>query len=310
MLTSLQFLRPWWFLLTIPLIILGIALFKKRIKNSTWHKICDPKLLPHLIVIHNRRRYFLPFSLLMASGFSMILGLAGPAWKKINVPTYQQIEPRIILLDMSNNMYDNDLSPDRLTRAKFKLHDLFSRQVSGQFGLIAYTSEPFVVSPLTDDSQTIDTLVPALVENIMPVGGNNLSNALIAARDLFKANATMFGDILILTATIPDNNALITAKKLAQKGIHSSIMPIVADKNANVFFASFAKAGNGSLIDYTLNSDDINQWLQSTQIKRAFKRNDLKNIPLMRDEGRYFVFLALILLLPFFRRGYFARING
>lgn len=310
MLTNLEFLRPWWFLLLIPLIILGVALFKKRIKSSAWHKICDSKLIDNLIIIHNKKRYFLPFALLMASGFSMIIGLCGPAWKKINVPTYQQIQPRIILLDMSNNMYDNDLSPDRLTRAKFKLHDLFSRQSSGQFALIAYTSEPFIVSPLTDDSQTIDTLVPSLVENIMPVSGNNLSSALLAAQDLFKANGTAFGDILILTATIPDNKSLVTASKLAKDGIKSSIMPIVADKNANAFFTSFAKAGNGKLIDYTFNSDDIDKWLQSTHITRAFKRNDLKNIPLKRDDGRYFVLLALIFLLPFFRRGYFARING
>ena len=143
----------------------------------------------------------------------------------------------------------------------------------------------------------------------MPVSGNNLSKALVAAQDLFKANTTTIGDILILTATIPDNKALATANKLAKSGINSSIMPIVADKNANAFFTSFAKAGNGKLIDYTFNSDDIDKWLQSTHIKRAFKRNDLKNIPLMRDEGRYFVLLALIFLLPFFRRGYFARIN-
>jgi Ca-activated chloride channel family protein len=310
MMNNLEFLRPWWFLLVIPLIILGTALFKKRVKNTSWHKICDSKLLDNLLVVHNKKRHFLPFALLIASGFSMILGLCGPAWKKINIPTYQQIQPRVVLLDMSNNMYDDDLSPDRLTRAKFKLHDIFSRQIPGQFALIAYTSEPFIVSPLTDDSQTIDTLVPSLVENIMPVGGNDLSSALLAAQNLFKADAATFGDILILTSTIPDNNALATAKKMSKKGINSSIMPIVADKKANAFFASFAKAGNGKLIDYTFNSDDIDKWLKSTNITRSFKRNDLKNIPLMRDEGRYFVLLALIFMLPFFRRGYFARING
>lgn len=310
MLTNLQFLRPWWFLLLIPLIFLGIALFKKRIKNSSWRSACDPKLLPHLIVMHTKKRYFLPFGLLMASGLSMILALSGPAWKKINIPTYQQIQPRIILLDMSDNMYENDLSPDRITRAKFKLHDLFNQKNSGQFALIAYTSEPFVVSPLTDDAQTIDTLVPALTENVMPIGGNNLRKALLAAKNLFKANGTTNGDILVISATIPDNNALVTARKLVTQGIHISILPIVADKNANTFFTPFANAGNGKLIDYTFNSNDIETWLKETKIKGTFKPNDLKNIPLMRDEGRLFVLLAIILLLPFFRRGYFARING
>lgn len=310
MLADLQFLRPWWFLLCIPLIIFGVNLFKKRIKNSTWLQSCDPKLLPYLLVRHEKKRYFLPFFLLMASGFSMILALTGPAWQKINVPTYQQIQPRIILLDMSDNMFENDLSPNRLSRAKFKLHDIFYHKNQGQFALIAYTSEPFVVSPLTDDSQTIESLVPSLTQDTMPVGGNNLSKALIAAEELFTANGSTFGDILILTATIPDKGALKIASQLVQKGIKTSILPIVADKNANLFFSAFAKAGNGALLDYSLNADDINQWLNATKIKKSFKRNDFKNIPLMRDEGRYFVLLAIIFLLPFFRRGYFARING
>lgn len=310
MVSDLQFLRPWWFLAMIPLLIIGISLFRKRINKSTWSDICDPKLLPHLIVSHDSKRYFLPLILLMLSGLSMILALTGPAWKKINVPTYEQIQPRIILLDMSDNMYDTDLSPDRFTRAKFKLHDLLSYKSSGQFALIAYTSEPFIVSPLTDDAQTIDTLLPALTENIMPVGGNNLEKALKAAQDLFKANGTMFGDILVITATIPDNKAQEFVQKLALKGINTSVLPIVADKNANNFFISFAKAGNGKLIDYTFNSRDIENWLNDTNIKKSFKSNDFKNFPLMRDEGRLFVLLAIIFLLPFFRRGYFARING
>ncbi len=310
MLTNLQFLRPWWLLVLIPLIILGINLFKKRLKNSAWQTVCDPNLLSHLIVTHKRKRYLLPFALLMASGVSMVLALSGPAWHKIDVPTYQQIQPRIILLDMSDNMYDNDLSPDRLTRAKFKLHDLFTQKDSGQLALIAYTSEPFVVSPLTDDAQTIDALLPALTENVMPVGGNNLGNALLAAKDLFKPSGTSSGDILVLSATIPDKNAISVAQKLARQGIHTSILPIVADKNANAFFSPFAKAGNGKLIDYTFDSADINQWLNSTKLQRSFKTKEMQNIPLMRDEGRFFVLLALIFLLPFFRRGYFSRING
>ena len=310
MLNNLQFLRPWWFVFLIPLIISGILLFNRRLKNSAWQKVCDPKLLPYLIVAHSKRRYILPYFLLMSSGFSMVFALAGPSWHKIDVPTYQHIQPRIILLDMSDNMYDNDLSPDRLTRAKFKLHDLFKHQDSGQFALIAYTSEPFTVSPLTDDAQTIDTLVPALTENIMPIGGNDLSKALASAKDLFTANNTGFGDILVLSATIPDNNAINVAKKLTKQGVRTSILPIIADKNANSFFVPFAKAGNGQLLEYTFDSSDINTWLKDSKVQSSFKINELKNFPLMRDEGRYFVLLAIILLLPFFRRGYFARISG
>lgn len=310
MLANLQFLRPWWLFLLIPLLMLGVHLYTNRLKNSSWQGLCDPKLLPHLIITHNRKRYILPFALLITSGIFMIIGLAGPAWKKIDVPTYQQIQPRVILLDMSDDMQITDLSPDRLTRAKFKLHDLLQKKDAGQFALIAYTSEPFIVSPLTDDAKTIDNLLPALTERIMPVSGNNLERALNNAQDLLKSSSTTSGDILILTGKIPDSRAISAAKKLTRQNIRTSVLPVLADKNTDAFFRPLAEAGDGRVITYTFDSQDIDKWLRLTQISSSFKANDLKNIPLMQDEGRLFVLIAIILMLPFFRRGYFARING
>ena len=310
MLADFTFLRPWWLLLLIPLLIFAMNRFNKRLKNSSWWSVFDPKLLPYLLIDHQRKRYILPFTLFFLSGVAMILGLAGPAWQKIDVPTYQQIQPRVILLDMSEDMLITDLSPDRLTRAKFKLHDLLQQKDAGQFALIAYTSEPFIVSPLTDDAKTIDSLLPALTENIMPVSGNNLGSALQEAGELFKASGASSGDILVLSGKIPDSNAVSTAKKLKQNNIRTSILPVLNDNNVHDFFAAFAKAGNGLVIDYTFDQQDITKWLELTHTNSTFKVNELRNIPLMRDEGRLFVLIAIILILPFFRRGYFARING
>lgn len=310
MLSDLTFLRPWWLFSLIPLLMFAIHLYKKRLQNSSWQSVCDPKLLKHLLISHNRKRYILPFGLLILSGVAIIIGLAGPAWQKIDVPTYKQIQPRVILLDMSEDMLVTDLSPNRLTRAKFKIHDLLQQKDAGQFALIAYTSEAFIVSPLTDDAKTIDSLIPALTVNIMPVSGNNLGNALKEAQALFKDSGASSGDILVLSGKIPDNNAQAIAKKLSQHNIRTSILPVLNDNNANAFFAPFAKAGNGRLIDYTYDQQDITKWLSLTQVTSAFKANELKNVPLMRDEGRLFVLIAILLLLPFFIRGYFARING
>lgn len=308
--SNFTFLRPWWLFSLIPLLIFACNLFNQRLKKSNWQSICDPKLLPHLLINHHRKRYILPLSLFFLSGVAMVLGLAGPAWQKIDVPTYQQIQPRVLLLDMSEDMLVTDLSPDRLTRAKFKLHDLLQQKGAGQFALIAYTGEPFIVSPLTDDAKTIDNLLPALTVNVMPVSGNNLGSALQEAQQLFKASGASSGDILVLSGKIPDKHAVSIAKKLRQNNIRTSILPILNDDNVHNFFTLFAEAGNGRVIDYTFDQQDINKWLELTHTNSTFKVNELKNVPLMRDEGRLFVFLAIILILPFFRRGYLARING
>lgn len=129
----------------------------------------------------------------------MILSIAGPAWYKLPVATYKPIQPRVVVLDMSENMMANDLTPSRLSRAKFKLHDLFAHKEVGQFGLVVLLAN-LLSSPLTDDGQTISSLLASLTPDIMPVTGQNLDSALNEASALIKQAGYNQGQILVMTA--------------------------------------------------------------------------------------------------------------
>jgi Ca-activated chloride channel family protein len=210
---------------------------------------------------------------------------------------------------MSDNMLSGDLSPNRLSRAKFKLRDLLAHKDVGQFGLIAYTSEPFVVSPLTDDGQTISALLSNLTPDVMPVEGYNLDSALKEASKLIKEAGYQQGQILVLTAEVPSKDAIEKANQLSKLGIFSSIMPIRADSNLNPLFGQFASAGNGQFLKYTADDSDLQQWLAATKGNEQFTLNEEDDIPLWRDEGRWFLIPALLLLLPIFQRGWLQRVK-
>ena len=305
--SDFHFLRPLWFLMIIPWFGLALILWKQQPKLHAWSEICDPHLLAHLIQKKGHGQRLSALLIVFLSILLMIFSIAGPAWYKLPVATYKSIQPRVLVLDMSDNMMLNDLTPNRLSRAKFKLHDLFARKDAGQFALVAFTSEPFVVSPLTDDGQTIAALLSSLTPDIMPVTGQDLSSALIEASKLIKQADYHQGQILVLTADSPSAQAIAQAKKLAQSGISSSIMPVKADKNLNPLFQNFANAGEGLLLKYSSDSNDLEQWLNAnTNNQLALSAND--DIPLWRDEGRWFLIPALILLLPLFRRGWLQRI--
>ncbi len=306
---NIHFLRPYWLFACIPLILFGYTLLKQKTVIAAWQPICDSHLLDHLLKKQGPSRHIGPIILLISSALMMILALAGPTWSKISLPTYQQIQPRVILLDLSENMLLRDLPPDRLTRAKFKLHDILQRSDMGQFGLIVYTGEPFVVSPLTDDGQTIDTLLSSIQPNIMPLGGNRLELALDEAQALIKDSGSTSGELLVLTAQIPSTPAVETAQLLARKEIYTSVMPLLSDKGAIPLFEPFAKAGQGMVIPIQNNNSDIEAWFKSSQTKRAYQANDMKDIPLWHDEGRWFLLVALLLLLPVFWRDWLLRIN-
>lgn len=307
MIANFHFLRPWWLLMSLPLLGLAFTLWQQKPQLRAWSAICDPHLLDHLLQKKGTGQRMGSLSCILISMLFMIISSAGPVWYKLPVATYKPVQPRILVLDMSENMMARDLSPNRLSRAKFKLRDLLAHKDIGQFGLVAFTGEPFIVSPLTDDGQTIASLLSSLTPDIMPVTGQNLTTALDAANQLIKQAGYAYGQILVLTADSPSSEAIALAKKLAQSGIYSSIMPITADKKLNPLYQRFAEAGEGQVLKYRSDSSDLTQWITASANKQ-FTLNKDEDIPLWRDEGRWFLIPALLLLLPVFRRGWLQRI--
>ena len=306
-----HFLRPLWLFAFLPAIGIALALLKNKNAATIWSKVCDAHLLQPLLVSHGRGQRLSFILTIFFCICGMILALAGPTWSKITVPTYQKLNPHLILLDLSTDMLQQDLSPDRLTRAKFKIHDLLMQPNAGQFGLMAYSSEPFVVSPLTDDAQTIDILLSPLSPKILPVDGNRLDQALLEAKTMFGAIGVHNGQILILTGQVPSAEAVYTAQTLGQEGYSVSIMPLVGDTSARALFAPLAKAGHGIVLSFTDSNADIQHWLALRSRKgNRYQMNQQDDVSIWEDQGRWFLVPSLILFLPLFRRGWFERIGS
>lgn len=308
MMANFHFLRPYWLLLLLPVVLLFIDLWRQNPQLSAWRRVCDLHLLTHLIKNKKSMQRRKALFLFMLSMIFFSMGLAGPTWIRLPVPTYQFNQPKIVLLDMSDNMLQNDIKPDRLTRAKFKLHDLLTHPDSNQWGLIAFTDEAFVVSPLTDDANTIDTLLSSITPNIMPVGGHNLAKALAEGAKLIKQAGFSHGQLLLLTATPPEEQAVTVAGNLAKQHIFTSVMPLTLGNAA--FFQSLATAGQGKLLTFNDRSDNLYQWLKNTHLQQSYQLNQDNDIPVWKDEGRWFLLPGLILLLPVFRRNWLQRMDS
>ncbi len=308
MIEHFHFLRPWCLIILVPLIIIFWMVWRKKINQTAWSEVCDPHLLPHLMQHTNKSTRRSALWLLLAAGISMIIALAGPTWQRLPVPTYRQNVARVVILDMSEAMLEKDLKPNRLTRAKFKLHDLFNRKEDNQFALVVYTGQPFVVSPLTEDSQTIDALLEMLQPDIMPVQGQKMSTALDAAARLIQQAGFSKGQLLVLTASLPDKDALTTAETLASHGIETSILPLISDKSLLPLFKPLAEAGRGLVLSFSDKETDLDQWIKETEEAKKNLYETDNTRPVWRDEGRWFLLPALLMLLPVFRRAWLMRV--
>lgn len=310
MISDLHILRPLWFFALVPWLMLVWIFWKKNPRLQGWEAVCDKHLLKHLLQQNSAKKLnFFPRLALLLSLLCIITSLTGPSWSRLPVPAYQPAQARVFLLNLSDAMLEKDILPDRLSRAKFILKDILERKNIGQSGMVAYTDEPFIVSPLTEDGLTILALLPSLTPEIMPLQGNNLQKALEQGEELVHQAGFRQGNILVLTSETPSQGAIDYSKNLADSGIYSSIAVLNAENSPNALFANFAQAGKGELLPYNPNSTDLDRWLSRTANNRQFNLIKDDQIPQWHDQGRWFLLPGLLLLLPVFRRGWLQRIE-
>ncbi|MDH3997640.1 MAG: VWA domain-containing protein, partial [Desulfuromonadales bacterium] len=167
--SEFHFLRPDWFWLLAPALLLLLLLWRRQLRSRSWQSVCDPQLLPHLLIGRSQRRSNWPLHMLLLALLLATTALAGPVWERQQVPLFRQDSALVLLLDLSLSMHAGDLKPDRLTRAKMKLHDILQQRREGQSALVVFAGDAFTVTPLTDDANTIIALLDSLEPGLMPV---------------------------------------------------------------------------------------------------------------------------------------------
>ena len=113
-----HFLRPEWFLALLPLLLLLFWLARRQLHGRSWQAVCDPELLPYLLLGRSVRRANWPLWLLLTGVLLAILALAGPVWERQPQPLFRQQSALVILFDLSRSMEVADLRPSRFLRAQ------------------------------------------------------------------------------------------------------------------------------------------------------------------------------------------------
>ncbi len=223
---TLQWLHPWW-LITIPLhLVLAYWLWHTE-QGSLWVNIIDPELLKLLRTRPSRSRsqgdrWAILISLLLIS-----IAMAGPSWQKQKVPAYAPSSSWVFLLDLDSTMLATDTPPNRITLARIGLHQMFDALQGQQAALIAFSSEPFTVTPLTQDIHTLSLFLPDLNPGIMPVEGKNLQPALALAGQLLAQTSGAQRHIVVLTDGLNDKDlALKQLQRLRQQGIKTDFVGV------------------------------------------------------------------------------------
>ncbi len=276
--SQFHFLRPLWFFAFIPLLLLSALIIKQRLFSRRWQSIIAPELLPHLLIGKQAAPSPLAAVIFFVVGSLIIISLAGPVWEKRPQPVFKEKSALVIALDLSRSMDANDIKPSRLSRARYKIADILKRRTEGQTALIAYAADAFIVTPLTDDTLTIDSLLSSLTTDLMPAQGTRTDKAIEKAASLLKNAAIIQGDILLVTDSI--ESAASDKFKQISKQHRISILAIATIEGAPIPMPNggFVKDKRGAIVLPKLNITNLNKFSQLGHGRLSIISSDDKDI--------------------------------
>ena len=329
-LSEFHFLRVEWLWL-LPL--WGLVLwFLPKIQSSQidWAQWIAPPLQRLFVVSsqisqHRKKQLQVGFALIWILG---TLALAGPAWERLPQPLLVRDQARVILLDLSYSMLATDLQPNRLERARYKIEDLLNRFQEGQTAIVLYAGDAHTLVPLTEDVETIRTLLPSLHPSLMPVRGSRPDLAFENVIEMLNQVDIQNSHLVWITDGIDDQQVKPLQNLLSSQRHKLTVLavgtpsgaPIVLEKgnylkdtNNNIVIPQLdltplkavAEALGGQVLPVQYDDSDLERLVASEEKDQGFQEQEEElTTDRWREEGPWLFVLLLPLVAMIFRRGW------
>ena len=330
--SNFHFIRPWWLLALLPIAWLLWRLRSVNDETSQWQQSVDPELLAHLLIGNDDdSRQVLWHALLALAWLLCVVTLAGPSWERKDTPTYRNVNEQVLVIDLSRSMDAKDIQPSRLVRVRQKVEDILSKSYETENAVVIFAASPFVVSPLTNDAETIRSMLPAIETGIMPAQGSRIGDGIRKAHDLLKSVKSKDGRILLFTDSAVDGDTFLAAEEVAAAGISLSVIGVgsaegapipiprggfIKDLSGNIVVArldesalgELAKVGGGKYRRITTDESDINSLLKLPARENPDDdentESSQQSIEAWLDRGPWLALLLLPFVAMSFRRGW------
>jgi Ca-activated chloride channel family protein len=325
--SQLHLLRPLALLGLIPaLIAVALAQWRKR-SAGNWEKIINPALLPYLMQGETNKKQRGMLWVLLA-WIITCFALAGPSWQQLPQPVHKKDAALILIMDLSPSMLAEDVKPSRLERARYKLIDILKNRSEGFSALVVYGGAAYTLTPLTEDSNTIISLVPVLHPTLLPEYGSNTEDAIETALELAVNGGYQQGDLLLITDEV-SRSAFNSIQSMISKAgkFRLSILGVGTEQGAPIPTGAggFAKDRSGAIVipqlspaslqmlaqnnggiyaSMSADDSDIDALLASTEELFPDATKELeRSFDLWDDQGFWLAFLLLPIILLSFRKG-------
>ena len=316
-----------WGLAAIPVFILlfiSVSRWKKRAMASLGDRNVVDKMIPQVSFL----RPWLKFILFTVAFGFLLVGMADPQVGSKMEEEKRKAADLMILLDVSNSMLSQDMSPNRLENAKRAITQLIDNLHGDRIGIIVFAGEAYVQLPITTDYSAAKLFLNTINTNMVPTQGTAIGAAIDLGMKSFDfKDGTGKAMIIITDGENHEDDAVASAKYAAEKDVmvnvigmgsaEGSPIPIYQNGKEVGFHTDSAghtvisklnedmckeitAAGNGAYVRATNANSGLN--IVMDQVNKVQRKTvDSKSFKDFEDRFQFFLgFAFLLLIVEFF----------
>jgi len=297
-------------------LIIPVALLWFFIHNNNSHveDLFSTAVLTKISLNHHKISTKTRLRLLLLSMALIIVALSKPALESGEIKLNKQLSDVIVAIDMSKSMLANDIYPNRFEFAKNKLQISLDEIKNTRIGILGFANQAFLISPLTDDFNSLKFLIKNLRLDSISLTGTNISNILKSANDLFGNSSNK--QLLLLTDGGDSNDFSEEIDYANEQNIQVFIFDIASERGSSIHteagaleddygnlvivkenpnIIKLANKTQGSYLKYSLNNQDLSNFVNK------FKQHaSSKNTSIVQKRQLFYYPLTLALVLSFF----------
>lgn len=154
-------------------------------------------LLTPLFIYKNYRDFSIVLYGYIITFLLILIALSRPVIESKPIESEQLLSDVVLGIDLSYSMQARDVEPNRLSYAKEQLLLLVRQHEKSRFGVLGFTTNAIVLSPLTEDRELLKHLFNSLDEKLIMTKGSSVMPALKLARKMSNSkqvNVILFSD--------------------------------------------------------------------------------------------------------------------
>ena len=245
-----------WLLWLVPLMIVALLLLV-RMRRRALKRFGNYDTVKQLLRDVSSWRVYTKFILFTIAFACVVIAAARPQFgAKLREEKSEGVE-MMLVVDVSNSMLAEDLSPNRLDRTRYAIDKLFASLNQDRVGVVVFAGEAKVQLPITTDYRMARSFAKRLSTDGVGVQGTNLSDAIDLASLSFSdregASRVM---ILITDGEAHDQGALESAERASDRGITIFTIGIGSPEGAPIKIGGdFVKDEKGEMVVSHLNEE-------------------------------------------------------